>query len=134
MYSLAKVPLSNTSNMLYIYIYIISLCNCMYVSAQRICSQLLGYYVKIETDDSRPPLCAVLSEKSMQLVYIPYKKGTECQLVDCLVLPELPLVFLAEDKIHPSVNLNLLALILLWTNKNETIVYSRENLFGYITS
>ena len=89
--------------------------------------QLLGYYVKFGTDGENPPLCALLSEKGMQVVCFPYCLETTVQpvpVVDCLVLPELPL-FTATC--IPTVNQSLLVLILLLTDE-DVHFYKNMNL------
>jgi hypothetical protein len=58
--------------------------------------QLLGYYIKFSTDNKNPPLCAVISERGVQIVLFPYSyvEGVSVPIpaVDALVLPELPLL------------------------------------------
>ena len=49
--------------------------------------QVIGYYVKFETEDAVPPLCCVLSEKSAQLVCFPFVDANHADALDCLVLP-----------------------------------------------
>jgi hypothetical protein len=57
--------------------------------------QLLGYYIKFSTDNKNPPLCAVISERGVQIVLFPYVyvgQNSVIPAVDALVLPELPLL------------------------------------------
>ena len=94
--------------------------------------QVLGYFVKFGTDENTPPLCAVVSEKNMQLVCFPYAASGSA-VVDCLVLPELPFflnVTVTGTSPVPTIMINryLLALILLWT-KHEGPMYSRGGLW-----
>ena len=81
----------------------------------------------LREDGENPPLCALLSEKGMQVVCFPYCLETTVQpvpVVDCLVLPELPL-FTATC--IPTVNQSLLVLILLLTDE-DVHFYKNMNL------
>ena len=102
--------------------------------------QLLGYYIKFSTDGAKPPLCAVISERGVQLMCFPYCTTSEsvserrtfapsklCKdpvpAVDALVLPELPL--LDESIGYP--NQHLLGLILvLCANQHINLYGSRD--------
>ena len=88
--------------------------------------QVIGYYVKFETEDAVPPLCFVLSENSAQLVCFPFTDDNRCDAIDCLVLPPISLFLKMQmtDKTNLTfytVNRYLLALILLWTKPGEGI-------------
>ena len=90
--------------------------------------QVLGYYLKFETDHTIPPLCAVLSERGIQLVCFPYiEKDGINEVIDCLVLPELPL-FLNVSMDVPTfttvmVNRYLLVLLMLWTKQDARLYH-----------
>ena len=93
--------------------------------------QVIGYYIKFETDQNVPPLCAVLSEQSIQLVCFPFADEDGYHAIDCLVLPPIPL-FLKVNVIDNTsveffaVNRYLLALILLWTKQNAHMYYDHD--------
>ena len=87
-----------------------------------------GHWLKFETDQKVPPLCAVLSEQSMQLVCFPFADDWGDHAIDCLVLPPIPLflkvnVADSTNVEFVAVNRYLLALILLWTKQNAFFRY-----------
>ena len=88
--------------------------------------QVIGYYVKFETENAVPPLCFVLSEDSAQLVCFPFTDKHDQDAINCLVLPPIPL-FLKVNTGETTkltfytVNRYLLALILLWTKPDEGV-------------
>ena len=73
--------------------------------------------MKFASDEGDPPLCAIVSEKTVQLLVFPYSAADTAPgarpvpVVDCVVLPELPLFL--ETETGPTVNSYLLALLLL---------------------
>jgi hypothetical protein len=104
--------------------------------------QFLGYYIKFSTDGAQPPLCAVLSERGVQLVCFPYWTTSEAwsrrmtlapsnlskdpvvPAVDALVLPELPL--LEESSGYP--NRHLLSLILVLCAQQHSQLYGSTDM------
>ena len=88
--------------------------------------QVIGYYLKFETDQTIPPLCAVLSEKCFPYTHT-HDRGV-VEVVDCLVLPELPLfldVIVAETIPTAIINRYLLVLMLLWTKQDACLYRDR---------
>ena len=90
--------------------------------------QVIGYYVKFETENAVPPLCFVLSEDSAQLVCFPFttKDHDKHDAINCLVLPPIPLFLKVNTEettklTFYTVNRYLLALILLWTKPDEGV-------------
>ena len=90
--------------------------------------QLLGYYVKFASDEGDPPLCALVSERMVQLLYFPYILPEGTPVVDCVVFPELPLFLEMETAVPTSVNTYLLALLLLLcsTSPNNIIPFHKK--------
>ena len=93
---------------------------------------VLGYYIKFGTAGLKPPLCAVVSERHVQFVCFPYKLDTVSEqriaVVDCLVLPEIPLFFNTNinNITSPSVNHYMLGLMLLLSNSDDNGLYNSQ--------
>ena len=91
--------------------------------------QLLGYYVKFASDEGDPPLCAVVSEQSMQFLCFPYTQSEAPHpVVDCVVCPKIPLFHGTERK---SIEVNmtpthLACSALQWFEKEHCEVAKQE--------
>ena len=94
--------------------------------------QLIGYYVRLQTDSRVPPVCAVLSEMSLDLVVFPFQDEHQNEAVDALVLPPIPLFLEATCRdtgvVFYQVNRYLLALLLLCTREDVNL-YMRKDGF-----
>ena len=93
--------------------------------------QVIGYYVKFETECFNPPLCVVLSEHSARLLCFPFADQSGNDAIDCLVLPPIPLFLKVDVTDTPEltsyvVNRYLLALLLLWTKPNNGLYHVKE--------
>ena len=71
--------------------------------------------MKFASDQLNPPLCAVVSEKDVQLLCFPYTTDEQLLAVDCICLPQMPLFLDAALGASKALHINeyLLALILL---------------------
>ena len=81
--------------------------------------QVLGYFVACTSESGNPPLVFVLSEKSCKVLLFPFVNDENHDVVECLLLPDIP-VWIKTDS-GPSLNKTLLLiLLLLCCTKNRT--------------
>ena len=53
--------------------------------------QAIGYFIAIETEKRNPPLVFVLSKKSVSLILFPFQDEKDCDLINAIVVPWIPL-------------------------------------------
>ena len=75
---------------------------------------VLGYFVAYMSEERNPPLVFVLSEKHCSMLLFPFINSEGDDLVECVVLPEIPIWVSKKAEEGALLNRQLLVVILLF--------------------
>ena len=59
--------------------------------------QTIGYFVKLTTEEGRPPVVFVLSENSATVLLFPFVNNSDNGVVECVQLPDYPIWLPSPD-------------------------------------
>ena len=75
-------------------------------------NQVLGYFVAYTSEQGNPPLIFVLSEVSCSILLFPFQDVNGEDIVECLLLPDIP-VWVGKENEEVSLNKELLVILVL---------------------
>ena len=89
-----------------------------------------GVFCKVISEDKREPLCVVLSEQGVQLLFFPYENEDNDCLVECIALPAIPLLSVAATVALTGWNADVGRLLPSGTPKREIHLCVKNKMKG----